>query len=100
MPAMGWSESSGEMAVFPWVVNVIVGVIPSGIVTHPLIALVDVGNVGGPLLIAEVPLGLRRLRRAVKWRRPSRRRLDRMADGAGCVSLMLREYRHRNDEQC
>jgi hypothetical protein len=60
-------------------VNMIIGVIASGVVANPMPSI-DVGRVGMTVLVAEVAFGVGFMRRSLVLRRPMRR--DRLMSAA------------------
>jgi hypothetical protein len=55
MEHMAPAKAAGEVAVFPGMIDVIVGVVAAGIVAHPLVVVVDVGCLRVTWLITEGP---------------------------------------------
>jgi hypothetical protein len=45
-PHMRGAETAGEVAVFPWVIEVVVNVVAASVVTYPVISRVNVRNIG------------------------------------------------------
>jgi hypothetical protein len=62
MPDVAATETAGEAAMLPGVVEVIVGVVASSVVADPGFAAVDVGGIGMASVIVEVAVFFRRVR--------------------------------------
>ena len=54
MPDVAAAEAAGEMAMLPRMVEMVVGIIAAGIVTHPLSIAVDVRGIRMPIVIVKV----------------------------------------------
>ncbi len=54
MPHMPAAEAAGEASMLPGMIEVIVNVIPAGIVADPLAVGMNVGSIGMPHLVVEV----------------------------------------------
>jgi hypothetical protein len=70
------SESTAEVAVLPWIVEMIVGIVASSIMPNPFFAVVHVRSirVSGLIAVIAIVILFGRARLAAIWRRPARRR--------------------------
>src|SRR5215831_7236253 len=96
---MAGPEPSGEMPMFPGMVQMIVCVIPAGIVTHPLIVCFHVRGVGMPWLVAIIASGHGWLLLTVCRLGISSAAVLRGRAGLGCVLLVTASRsasRHRS----
>jgi hypothetical protein len=96
-PNMVRAESPSEVAMFPWMVEMIVRIIASCVVPDPCAAVVNVRGVRMPGLIAEVAIVilLRRRRLAMIGLGTMRRRLW----GRRLVALMMLCEQRRSEEE-
>src|SRR5579859_549284 len=72
-PVVAWPKTAGESPMLPWMIQVVVWVTAARIVAHPTI-MIYMRSVGVSLMIAEVPMFLRRMWRSMKFSGPVRRR--------------------------
>lgn len=70
MPDMTAAKTAGEVSVLPWVVEMIVRIVGTGIVANPFSVGVYMGCVGMAGLVVEMTVGLSgsRRRRGANWR--------------------------------
>src|SRR5450432_3507663 len=64
VPDMAAAKSAGKVAVFPGMIEVVVGIVAAGVVADPLAIGVNVRHVGMARFVAEVPVFFHWMRRA------------------------------------
>src|SRR5579872_5113680 len=112
MPHVLRSEPACKMAMLPWMVEMIVRIVASRIMTHPMIPRIHMRHIRMSRPVVKIVLRTNRPRRSMKGRGPARRGRDmrrlRHVSGwptmrrsrSSMFAVLLSEYRHRKNEQC